>query len=361
MDWSGLFSFGRSLVGVDIGHSAVKVVQLRQARRGRSLIYAGLTELDPTVSEEDRGATVALYDLLRDRRIKGQRMAVTYAGTPAIIRYIALPKMPREELKEAVKWEVRKMTPIPIEDMILDFLIVGETGERDLKRYELVVVGAERTAVLKQLDALKRYRFPVAAMDVNPLALFNTLRVNYRAELQDSLAFVDIGASKMDISIAKQGVLRFTRNVQIGGNDINQAVVQRLQVEPAEAEQVKRQQGLSASAEPAPAEAGSAETNGSAQGVIRSEVDRLILEVQRSLDYYRAQFREGPVKKIILMGGVPLMPGFQDYFASYFEAQVELDDPFAEIHCDERAFGELRLMAPRFSTSVGLALRKATG
>ena len=91
--------------------------------------------------------------------------------------------------------------------------------------------------------------------------------------------------------------------------------------------------------------------------IIKAEVDRMVLETQRSMDYYRAQFHEGTINKIILMGGSSLMPGFQEYFATYFDAGVELDDPFAEINCDEAAFEEVRMMAPRFSTGVGLALR----
>ncbi|MCI0529479.1 MAG: pilus assembly protein PilM, partial [Nitrospira sp.] len=91
--------------------------------------------------------------------------------------------------------------------------------------------------------------------------------------------------------------------------------------------------------------------------VLKEALNRLVLEVQRSLDYYRAQFREEAVNKMILMGGTPLMLGFSDYFSSYFEAKVEVDDPFAEIICRNAAFGNFRTMAPRFSSSIGLALR----
>jgi Tfp pilus assembly PilM family ATPase len=75
------------------------------------------------------------------------------------------------------------------------------------------------------------------------------------------------------------------------------------------------------------------------------------------MDYYRAQFREETVHKMVLMGGTPLMPGFSDYFSTYFEAKVEVDDPFAEIACRNVSFGNFRAMAPRFSSSIGLALR----
>jgi type IV pilus assembly protein PilM len=349
-------------LGLDIGKSSIKVVQLASTRNGLVLMYAGLTELDPGSREDregqDREAPLALHDVFRETFLKRQKIAINFSGRSPIVRYLLLPKMPKDELSEAVRWEAKKLIPFPLEDTVLDYLIVGETQERDLKRIEVLLVAAERVAVLNQLDSLKRINLPIAAMDINPLALFNTLKLNYQSDLEENVVFVDIGAGKMDINISKRGVLRFTRNVQTGGDEITRALVQGLGIERDEAEQLKRDKGLSGTTvqegEAGPAQ----EQDTRLREIIRTEMDRMILETQRSMDYYRAQFREGSVKKIMLMGGACMMPGFQEYFASYFDANVELDDPFAKIDFDEKAFGNIRLLAPRFSTAVGLALRK---
>jgi len=351
----------RHLLGLDIGRSAIKVVQLASTGKGLVLKYAGLTELPPmdrtAQPDPDGSAPLALHDVLKEGRLKRQKIAINFGGRNPIIRYILLPKMPKDELAEAVRWEAKKLLPFPIEDAVLDYLIVGETQERELKRIEVLLVATERTAVMGQIGALKRINLPIAAMDVNPMALFNTVKLNYKSNLDENLVFVDIGADKMDINISKRGVLRFTRNVQVGGEDITKAVMQGLGMEREEAEQLKRQKGLSGAAGAEGGTGPAEDPDVRRHEIIKAEVDRMVLETQRSMDYYRAQFREGSVKKIVLMGGVGLMPGFQEYFASYFDANVELDDPFAEILCDETAFREIRLMAPRFSTGVGLALR----
>ena len=350
------FGIRQPLIGVDIGRTAVKVVHLRQGRRGPVLRYAGLTELLHTGEEsQDHGVVMALYEIFREGRLKRQKMAVAYSGKSLTIRYLTLPRMPKDEIKEAVRWEAKKLVPQPLEEMVLDFLIVGEIEERDLKRYEILLIVAERASILSQLEGLKPFRSRIVAMDVNPLALFNVVKLNYPADLGENLVFVDIGAHQMAINIAKRGVLRFTRNVQIGGEDITRALMQSLQVEYGEAEQLKRQKGIAESKETESAAGG----DGRIQEVIKAEVNRMILETQRSVDYYRAQFREGSIRKVILMGGTPLMPGFLDYSASYFDATVVLDNPFSGIACDNPNASELKLMAPRFSTSVGLALRKA--
>ncbi len=350
-----LFRSRDHLIGVDLGRSSIKLVQLRSTRRGLRLVYAGLIELPVAESPTtDPGVGLALVDLFQRGRLKREKAAVNFIGKTPVIRYLMLPKMPKEELKEAVKWEAKKITPIPIEEMVLDFLIVGEQEDREVKRLELVVVAAERSAVLGQYNDLKRLGLNITAVDVNPLALLNAVRLNYAADLNDNVVFVDIGAGKTDINITKRGVLRFTRNVQIGGEEITKAVERELQVSRDEAETMKRQRGMLSEA----SGVGVSGADGRLKDVIQREVDRIVLETQRSIDYYRAQFREGAVKKVILMGGTPLLPGFQDYFSTYFETQVEIDDPFAEINCDEPSFAEFRMMAPRFSTSVGLALRQ---
>lgn len=341
----------KALIGVDIGAAAVTVVQLSFGRKGVKLKYAGLTELAPAADgAQDGSALIALQDLLRQGRLSRNGLAMNYSVRPPIIRHLTMPHMPKDELTEAVRWEAKKLVPFPAEEMLLDYLIVGDLEERGTKRHEIVLVAAEKIAVRSQLESLGPQRSRVAAVDVNPLALLNTIRLNYKADLDKNLAYIDIGASKMDISIAKGGALRFTRHVELAGAEITRAIMRELNVEAAEAEQLKRQNGLSSDSED--------ETLKKARSAVKDAVDRIVLEVQRSIDYYRAQFRESEVRKIVLMGGTPLLPGFQEYFAGYFDATVELDDPFAEVICDDPAFADLRLMAPRFSSGVGLALRE---
>lgn len=353
-------------LGLDIGKSSIKVVHLASTRKGLVIRHAGLTELPPPEPEggedADQGVPIVLYDIFKDNRLRRQKIAINFMGSNPVIRYLLLPKMPKDELAEAVRWEAKKLMPLPLEEMVLDYLVIGETQERDLKRIEVLMVAGERTAILNQMESFKRINLPVTAMDVNPLALFNALKLNYRSDLDQNMVFVDIGAGKMDINISKRGVLRFTRNVQLGGEEITRAIMNAMHVEREEAEQMKREKGLAGMPTPGgdSGESGEGAENPDRelQEAIKREVDRMILETQRSMDYYRAQFREGSARKIILMGGVCLMPGFQEYFASYFDAGVELDDPFSEIVFEEGAFAEIRPLAPMFSASVGLALRK---
>jgi type IV pilus assembly protein PilM len=349
-----LFNFKRPLLGIDLGTSSLKAVRLVPSRKGLKLDYAGLVELPhQNGNETQQDLTVALQSLLRSRDLRHSRSVIKVSGKPPLIRYLTLPYMPKEELKEAVRWEAKKLMALPIEDVVLDFLMVGEQEERGQRRYEIVLVAAEKTVILSEIQEMQRAGLRVMAVDVGPLSLLNTVRLNYPKELRKNLVFIDIGARKTEINIAKNGVLRFTRTVQMGGDDLTTSLQRELGLEYEEAEQLKRERGMSPKGE----DISDTIPYKRYLEVLKEALDRLVLEVQRSMDYYRAQFREEAVSKIILMGGTPLMPGFSDYFSSYFEAKVEVDDPFAEIICRNASFSNFRAMAPRFSSSIGLALR----
>lgn len=342
-------ALGRPVLGVDVGTTAVKVVQLSHRGSGATLQYAGLTELIRSDQKgQDRGVSMALNEIFREGRLKRRRMALAYAGAGLTVRYLTLPKMPRDEIKAAIRWEAKKQVPHLDEESVVDYLIVGESEERDLKRFEIILVVAGKDSIFGQLEEVGGYRSQVVAMDVNPLALMNAVQLNYADEIEENLVFVDIGAAKTDICISKKGVLRFYRGVRIGGDHITAAVSQSQNVDFSEAERLKQEKGMAHSDGPA---------DPLLVEIIRKEVDRIILEIQRSIDYYRAQFREGGIRKVILMGGTPLMSGFTDYLSGYFDAEVVVDNPFARVSMRNAGSLELKQIAPRFSTGMGLALR----
>lgn len=336
----GWLPFNRPFWGIDIGASSVKAVRLRRTRRGVQLLDIGIKELPPEQDFRQENIAAALDELIKEK--KRPKAVINFSGAAPLIRYLTLPAMPKEELAEAVKWEAKKLVSIPMEEMILDFIIVGGRQERETKRYDLVLVVAEKSTLREQWGTMQRAGLEIVAIDVNPLSLLNTVRLNYGNELTGNFIYIDIGAAKTDITILKDGVLRFTRRLEMGGDQITRRLQQERSLSHEEAEKLKREKGL-----------GGEEAT---QTIIKSEIDRFIVEIQRSIDYYRAQFREGVFKKMVLMGGGALLPGFSDYFGSYFEADMEIDDPLAEIVGTESA-GAIRAIAPRFSSGIGLALR----
>ena len=336
----GWWSFQKPFWGIDIGASSVKAVRLQKTRGGMKLLDIGIKEIPMEEEFRQENIAAALDELIHEK--KRPKAVVNFSGKTPLIRYLTLPVMPKGELAEAVKWEAKKLVSIPTEEMVFDFIIVGGRQEQEIKRYEMVMVVAEKGLVKEQWAMMRKAGLEIMAIDVNPLSLLNAVRHNYPNDLKESLIYIDIGAVKTDIAILKEGLLRFTRRLEMGGDQITRRIEQDLKLSNDQAEKLKREKGMGGEA--------------ALQESVKSEVDRFIVEIQRSIDYYRAQFREGVFKKIILMGGGALLGGFSEYFATYFDSTVEIDDPFAEIVGAESATA-FRMMAPRFSTGVGLALR----
>jgi type IV pilus assembly protein PilM len=331
-------------------------VQLAPSKQGwdvQAVGYAARAPLAPGAVPNGLGSDGD--PLFRDRRFRGRPSAVNLYMTPPIIRYVELPPMPDEELAEAVRWQAKKLVQLPIEQMVLDYLQVGEVEGDGGPRIGVLVVLADRAAVKAQYQSLMKSGVQVSAVDVTPLALFNAVKLAH-PEAAGAIAFAEIGAAKTEINVAINGVLRFTRTTPLGGKEITAAIERVCQVSGEEAEDLKCQVDLRE------VEAQGAQSAGATprvQDVVKQEVDRCLLEIQRSLDYCRSQFRDHPVAKLVLMGGTPLMTGFVEYASAYFEVPVVLDDPFAHLNCGGAVPERIRLMGARFSACVGMALRAA--
>jgi type IV pilus assembly protein PilM len=335
-----LFGEGKPLWGIDVGSRSVKGVRVAHTRRGIRLLNAAIYEYP-----EEGGSLAESISALLGKSLSGIRAAIHFTGKVSpVIRPLSLPVMPAHELSEAVRWEARKLTALPLEEVVIDFLVMGESEEHRVRRFEMVVAIVERAALLEQIQQVRASGLEVAAIDVAPLALLGSIKAQFVKKQLGSLLYIDIGAQKMEINILKEGILRFTRQVSMGGDGITQAVAQALGSSYSESERRKREEGMV--------------REEMMRAPIQGEIDRLIVEIQRSVDYYRAQFRETGVEKILLMGGTPLLPGFLNYFSGFFEAPVELGDPFSGMTMNNSGASIVRGLAPRFSLAVGLALRK---
>ncbi|MFQ5598427.1 MAG: type IV pilus assembly protein PilM [Nitrospiria bacterium] len=326
--------------GIDIGASSVKGVQLSRTRHGVQLQDAAIVEIS-----EDEGALSNGLSLLLGKSLAKARAAVHFSGRVSPeIRTLSLPSMPKKEMIEAVHWEARKSSSLSNEALVVDFLTMREREIDGIRQHEVVIVVVDRAALADQLQKINGCGLNVIAVDVAPMALLNTARLHFSEQLPDCLLYVDIGAKNMEINIVNGGVLRFTRQVMMGGDAINLALSEAFGWSFSDAESRKRKEGIL--------------TEGSMREAVLEQVDRFIVEIQRSVDYYRAESRAHGIDKILLMGGMPLLPGFLEYFSRFFEAPIEIEDPFSMMRCEGPEVAMLREIAPQFSLATGLALRK---
>ncbi|MFZ5876408.1 MAG: type IV pilus assembly protein PilM [Nitrospirota bacterium] len=333
----------RSIVGCDFGGSAVKLVQLQRNGSGWSVVQAELRELLPERREGDQWPSAQAVQAASECRwLRGEDVAVSLQGRPAIVRHLDLPDIPNRELREALQWEAKKAASQAVEELVVDYMRGPVVSTEKGRTMPVTMLVAERSAVEQEFRRYRQSGLRVKVMDINPCAFYYAAhRLGHDQTGTGCVAFVDIGASRMDINIAKQGTLRFSRTVPFGGDALTQCIARTFGSDLPDAEIIKREQGLSGKAK--------------VLEVLGPEVDRLVVEVQRSVDYYRAQSHDGALESLWLGGGTSLMPGFVEYVARFFDAKVSRFNPFEGMDCRAVRF-DVEAVAPRFVSSVGLAI-----
>ena len=242
--------FRAAKLGVDLGTSSVKVISLN----GRKVSLAALMDIPKSSLEDENALTSLLSNFFRDLKIIGRDVVVQIPGTMSFIRTITLPLMPKNELKEAVQWEIKRQLPYSSDDAVYDY-IANETPDGIVATF----ASAEKKNTQRFIDPLINAGLNVTAVDINPLCL---MRV-FPLQGSGNIILVDIGAKSMEINILKAGVLRISRSVNIGSENIKEYLFS---------------QGLIG------AEADKIMMNGPLDK-IRDMLDQLLREILRSIDY----------------------------------------------------------------------------
>ncbi len=338
-----------NLLGVDIGTSAVKVVQLDR-RKGRPLLKAvGVVDLPPGIVENGACRDVnALAAILRQAvgtsgaNIRDAALAI---GVPALfVREISFPPLSPEELREAVKWDSEKYVPFAPDTYYYDYAVTGRaTSELELR---VMLAAASRETVDDLVAAVKGAGLRPAAIDAEPLATYRTLPAAGNALV------VDIGAELSHATIFQDGAPVVARPVPISGQRFTEVVMEAFELGQAEAERLKqRQKGLLF-------RPGTQEETSGVHRRFELLVTEAAREAQRTIEYYRIQNKEAIIDKAFLTGGGAALENIVHYFAAQLDVPVVIHDPLAPFDVAGSFDPQyIRSLGGRLGVAVGLALR----
>ena len=344
----------KSLVGLDIGSSSVKAVELQGKPGSLSLASLGFAPLQPdTVVDgqimELNDVSNAIAGLFSSHQIKTDRVAAGVSGSSVIVKNIIVPQMTREELEESIDWHAEEHIPFDISDVSLDYQVVG-SGPDSL---HVLMAACKRDFVANLKQAIQLAGKQPAIIDVDAFALQNCYEVNYQPPDDLVVALLNIGASTMNINILKGTRSVFTRDVSVGGNQYTALLQKELGMTYEQAEVMKR-----GGAGQSPDESGE---EADVEGVLETVSDMLALEISKTFDFYRATAddHEAAVQRILISGGGSKLRGLPEFLAQRFEIVVERLDPFRRISVDARRFDPdyMREVVPEMAVAVGLALR----
>jgi type IV pilus assembly protein PilM len=346
-----LFKKKKDVVGIDIGSSSVKLVQLREAKGGYQLVTLGMALLPAEAIVDNaimdsQSIIEVIKNLVESLKVKTKNVATAVSGHSVIIRKIQLPIMTEEEMEASIQWEAEQYIPFEISEVNLDFQILGADAT-DTSQMDVILVAAKKDFVSDYVSLFKECGFNPVVMDIDCFSVENVFEANYGIE-DEIVALIDMGASSMNVNILKGGMSVFTRDIQVGGSSYNEEIQKRLGLNNEDAEKVK----LGGELPEVSAEAVAA--------IVDDATDSLTQEVQRSIDFFSATSSDEKVQKVYITGGVALVPSVRASLASRLGVEVEVMDPWRHITYSDKDFDPeyLQAVGPIFTVAAGLAMRR---
>jgi type IV pilus assembly protein PilM len=350
----GLFGSKKGLVGVDIGSSAVKAVEVKVGGKGGDefqLLNIGLEPLPPEAIVDgaimDSGAVIdAVQNLFQDNRIKTTDCATGVSGNAVIVKKISLPQMSEEELAESIHWEAEQYIPFDIQDVQLDYEVV-EGGE-SAGNMDVLLVAVKKDKISEYTSAITQAGKNPTIVDVDVFALQNCYEANYVPDPGRVVALLNIGASIMNVNVVRDGSSVFNRDIAVGGNQYTDAIQKDLNLSFEQAEALKRGEQVD---EAAPE---------NLHPILQAVSENITTEIQRTFDFFRATSQEDRVDQIYLSGGAAKVHGLRDLLTDRLDAPVELLNPFLNVRYSDKDFDPAFLedIGPSAAIAVGLAVRR---
>ncbi|MFQ5824976.1 MAG: type IV pilus assembly protein PilM, partial [bacterium] len=365
---SSLFENSK-LLGLDISTRSLKYVIFKKTTQGLKLIHCGIRPFPPAsvdANEEDKKALISqvLQENFNSKNLKNTLVTTAVSGLEVLFHNIRVPNLARKEMAKAVPWACRKDFPFPIESTVIEFKIIENKDKNTDGKLDVWVVAAQDSLVSSHLDLLKYANITPAKVSTVPVALWNLFRMLVKKNTDKCYAIIDIGASSSHTVFINHGQLQFAREITTAGDDFSEALTGSIFIDGKElslnrdrAEQIKREYGFPDEELDDLTEEGIPMQEISA--MMGPVLERLVNEIQRTIDFYKEKFRIKVLEKIFLTGGGAFINNLNTNLAKELNLKVEILNPFQIISIKKMANQqELQRLGPRFAVAVGLALDK---
>jgi len=344
------FGSKNHLIGLDIGSRTLKACEIVDTKKGRHLKKFGMIDIPPGLIEDgtiNDHEAVADYirQLFKANKLKEQNVAVSIGGFSVIVKKINVQTMDESKLQETIQFEAEQYIPFDISDVNLDFQILGE-NENNPNQMSVFLVAAKKEMVSEYINLVHMAGLNPCIIDVEAFALQNIFEFSYDAK-DETIALIDIGASKTSLNILKGLSSLFMRDVSLGCGQINQKIVSLSGCSLEEAEQMKFG-GQNEKISPE-----------DLNDIVSSVVSDWCAEIKRAFDFFYSTYPDDTITKIILSGGGANIKEFRQLIAAEASSEVEIINPFNKLEvADNLDSSYLEKIASQAAICTGLALRR---
>ena len=345
-----MFGMGgaKTIVGLDIGSSSIKAVELKKSRGEVELVHIGLEPLASDIVVDsmivDSGSvSSAITKIFNENNIKSKAVATSVSGHSVIVKRIPMATMDDSELAASISTEAAQHIPFDIADVNVDYQILSEDSGPQM---DVLLVAVKKDKILNYTNVLSLAGKSAAVVDIDAFALQNCYEYNYEPSPSSTVALLNLGASVMNINIVKGTTPLFTRDVSVGGNQYTDSLQKELDLSFDDAESLKLGNKVGTVSEDAKAP------------ILQQVTEIIVLEIQKTFDFFRATAAGEHIERIYLAGGSAKVPGLMEALRQEFSLPVEMLNPFQRIQAATGVATDLiDRNAGQLAIAVGLALR----
>lgn len=346
-----MFGLGgrKTIVGLDIGSSAIKAVELKRTKGQIEVAHLGMEGLatdvvvDSMIMDSPSVAS-AISSIFTENSIKPRSVATSVSGHSVIVKRISVPAMREDELADSIHTEAAQHIPFDIGDVNIDYQVLADGASNS--HMDVLLVAVKKDKILNYTNVLSMAGKAPSIVDIDVFALQNCYEYNYDPAPNSTVALLNLGASVMNIAIVKGSTWLFSRDVSVGGNQYTDSLQKELDLNYDDAEAFKLGRKVGTVSE-------------DAKGPILQQVTEIIvLEIQKTFDFFRASAGEH-IERIYMAGGSCQVAGLIEALRQEFAIPVEYLNPFQKIAYpqDDPAAVLIEQNPGQLAVAVGLALR----
>ena len=346
-----LFSLGTDnlYLGVDIGDASLKMVELRKKNRRIYLSnYAfseSVSEVNFTKMEDVNYLARAINKIKTESGIVSKRITASLPTFAVFSSIISIMNVDKKGMASAVNEEAKKVIPLPLEEMTLDWKVVpDENGKTPTKgNMQVFLTGSPKKLVRKYIDIFKSAKLSLASLETETFSLVRSLL----GDDKSTVMIVEIGSNSTDLFIVKESIPVLNRSLAVCASTVTKTLAEKMGLSYSQAEQFKHD--LSVSLSP--------DNHEELPKMIAETLEPIVTEIQYMLDFFRSR-NNGEVEKIVLSGGGALLLNLTEYLSSRLDIKVIIGDPWARVHYPPELKPVLSEVGPRLAVAIGLAMRE---